>query len=198
MNKIKSNDDLKSKVKEILSKPYSRRLLPDEEGGYVASIQEFPGCVAQGDSAEEALKNLDSAAESWIYAALSSEYSFREPISFFGYSGKIALRIPRGLHKQIAELAELEETSVNQLLVTAISSYAAQKDVFLQFKSELSRLLLFNLQAVWNNNILNVNPQLKTSQKVTIESGANTNIYSNIDMAKYLPAQNTARLYNRT
>ena len=114
-------------AKKVIGKPYARRLSPDETGGYVGSILEFPGCFAEGDSAEEAMKNLNEAAESWVESALSSGCDIREPISFEGCSGKIALRVPRGLHKQIAELAELEDTSINQLLVTAISTYVGSK-----------------------------------------------------------------------
>jgi predicted RNase H-like HicB family nuclease len=46
-------------VDHILEKPYTRCLVSDETGGYVASIFEFPGCVAEGDSAEEAICNLN-------------------------------------------------------------------------------------------------------------------------------------------
>lgn len=109
-----------------LNKPYSRHLTPDEGGGYVASIQEFPGCIAEGDTAEEAIHNLNKAAESWVEVALANGYEIRDPVNFLGHSGKVALRIPRGLHKQIAELAEMEECSVNNLLVTAISEYVGR------------------------------------------------------------------------
>jgi predicted RNase H-like HicB family nuclease len=114
---------------EILKKPYARRLVRDEAGGYTASIQEFPGCVAEGDTAEEALRNLDEAAASWIEVSLLNGREIREPIDFEGCSGKIALRIPRGLHKQVAELAEMEGSSINQLLATAIASYVSGKQV---------------------------------------------------------------------
>ena len=112
-----------SLISAILAKPYTRRLLPDEDGGYTATIQEFPGCIAEGDSADEALRNLDEAAASWIEVSLSHGRAISEPLSFQGYSGKIALRIPRGLHQQVAELAELENCSINQLLTSAIASY---------------------------------------------------------------------------
>lgn len=118
-----NDDGVTQRTGEILSKEYARRLVPDETGGYVASIHEFPGCIAEGDTAEDAIRNLDEAAASWVKVALSNGYEIREPVSFHGYSGKIALRIPRGLHKQAAELAELEGSSVNQLLVTAIANY---------------------------------------------------------------------------
>lgn len=113
--------------KEVLDKGYVRRLTPDATGGYVASILEFPGCVAEGETAEEALHNLDNAAESWIEVARAHGREIREPIDFEGCSGKFALRMPRTLHRQVAELAELEGCSVNQLLVAAISHYVGGK-----------------------------------------------------------------------
>jgi|LakMenEpi03Aug12_release.lakeMendotaPanAssembly.Ray.scaffolds.fasta_scaffold512664_2 predicted RNase H-like HicB family nuclease len=109
------------------SKDYVHRLKADETGGYVASILEFPGCIAEGDTAQEAIDNLNKAAESWISAAESTGYPVREPIDFNGFSGKTALRMPRNLHKQAAELADLEGCSLNQLLVTAIAQYVGGK-----------------------------------------------------------------------
>lgn len=113
-------------VKRILAKPYTRRLTPDEAGGFTATIQEFPGCIAEGDTADEALRNLEAAAASWLEVSLAHGREVRDPISFDGNSGKIALRIPRGLHRQVSELAEIEECSVNQLLTAAIASYVGQ------------------------------------------------------------------------
>lgn len=123
-----------SQSKIILAKEYVRRLAPDESGGYVASILEFPGCVAEGETAEEALANLDNAAESWINVALANGYHVREPINFDGCNGKIALRMPRTLHKQAAELAELEGCSLNQLLVTAIAGYVGGQQLLSKFE----------------------------------------------------------------
>ncbi len=123
--------------KEILKRGYVRRLQPAEEGGYTASIQEFPGLVAEGDAAEEALANLEKAALSWLDVSLANGREIKEPISFDSYSGKIALRIPRGLHQQVAALAECEECSVNQLLTTEIATYVGN----LQASSKDSRVV---------------------------------------------------------
>ena len=122
--------DYSAKAKYLLQLPYTRRLRPDEEGGYVASILEFPGCVADGESAEEALHNLDETAEAWLEVAIANGQEIREPIDLGGASGKIALRIPRSLHKQVAEMAQMEGTSVNQLLVAAIAHYVGGKELF--------------------------------------------------------------------
>jgi len=115
-----------SKSQEILNKAYTRRLTPDPDGGYTANILEFPGCFAEGETADEALTNLNAAALSWLEVSLAHGRDVRDPVNFDGYSGKVALRIPRGLHQQVAELAELEECSVNQLLINAISQYVAR------------------------------------------------------------------------
>lgn len=145
-------DDLTQKTGEILSRGYARRLIPDETGGYVASIHEFPGCIAEGETADEAINNLNEAAASWVQVALSNGYDIREPASFHGYSGKIALRIPRGLHKQVAELAELEGSSINQLLVTSIAQYLGRKHAC----REISEDILSEMRKVMSDGVVSL------------------------------------------
>ena len=70
-------------VSAILSRPYSRVLVPDENGGYSATVREFPGCFAEGDTANEAIQNLESAAESWLLSCLGMGRTIPEPeVSF--------------------------------------------------------------------------------------------------------------------
>ena len=115
-----------SRTVNVLSKPYTRRLTPDETGTYVGTILEFPGCIADGKTPNEAIKNLDRAATVWIASCAAAGHSVREPIAFDGVSGKVALRIPRGLHQQVAELAQLEDCSINQLITAALASYVGK------------------------------------------------------------------------
>ncbi|WP_158567995.1 MULTISPECIES: type II toxin-antitoxin system HicB family antitoxin [unclassified Duganella] len=114
-------------IRAILARPYVRCLLPDPDGGYTVTVHEFSGCVAEGDSAEEALRNFDAAAASWIAAAVESGYPIAEPIEASMQSGRIALRIPGGLHQDIAYLAQLDECSINQLLSVAIAEYVGRR-----------------------------------------------------------------------
>ena len=125
MKKLTTNSSAKlaKDPQRILAHPYARRFVPDPEGGFIGTIHEFPGLIAEGDSLAETADRLESAAESWLEAQLEAGQTIKPPVDFFGYSGKIALRLPRGLHKQAAELAELEGTSLNQLLVAAIGAY---------------------------------------------------------------------------
>ncbi|AHX13364.1 antitoxin HicB [Dyella jiangningensis] len=124
-----TNDPIEAEAKAILAKPYARRLTPDESGGYTATIQEFPGCIAEGDTPNEALNNLEDAAASWIQAQLALGQTVPEPLALYGYSGKIALRIPRGLHKRVAEMAQSDGVSVNQFLTNALATFVGAKSV---------------------------------------------------------------------
>ncbi len=38
-------------------------LEPSEDGGYTAIIPSLPGCISEGDTKEEALKNIQEALE---------------------------------------------------------------------------------------------------------------------------------------
>jgi predicted RNase H-like HicB family nuclease len=128
---------------EVLKRPYTRNLKPDPSGGYVASIHEFPGCIAHGDTADEAMQNLERTAESWLEAALGTGYEVPPPSDYSDCSGKIALRISRRLHQLASERAQLEGTSLNQLLSTAIAEYLRSKtneDLLLALESKLDEV----------------------------------------------------------
>ncbi len=41
-------------------------LEPSEEGGYTAIIPSLPSCISEGDTKEEALKNIQEALELYL------------------------------------------------------------------------------------------------------------------------------------
>lgn len=112
---------MKTKIQEILNAPYSRVLIPDNDG-FSAEILEFPGCFAQGDTPNEAFTNLEEAAKAWISSSLERGLEIPPPASNIGYSGRIALRIPRSLHKRAAQFAGRDGTSLNQFLISSIAA----------------------------------------------------------------------------
>ena len=108
--------------KDYLQMPYARVLTPDEDTGtYTAEILEFPGCIAQGNTVEEAYDQLESAAESWIAVAIELGQTIPPPSAEAAFSGRYALRLPRSLHRRAAQAAEKDETSLNQFIVAAIA-----------------------------------------------------------------------------
>jgi predicted RNase H-like HicB family nuclease len=112
-----------------LKKPYARVLIYDQESGqYHAEILEFPGCFAVGSTPQEAYANLEEAASSWILGCLEVGQKIPEPEDFAGHSGRIALRIPRSLHRRVALFADREGISINQFLLNAISEKIGNKE----------------------------------------------------------------------
>ena len=49
---------------------------------FVASIPELPGCMAHGETKEEALKEIDIAKDLWIKTALEDGQIVPEPSLF--------------------------------------------------------------------------------------------------------------------
>lgn len=112
-------------VAEYTAKPYSRILVPDPTGGYFAEVLELPGCFTQGDTPEETIANLEEAMAGWLCSALDAGQAIPEPLALRGYSGHVALRMPKSLHREAVRRAELEGVSLNQYLVTAVGAYVA-------------------------------------------------------------------------
>lgn len=123
---------------EYLKRPYARILIPDA-GKFTAEILEFPGCFAYGDTPEEALQHLERSAESWVEAALEQGQEIPEPYSSVGFSGNFALRMPRGLHRRAARLAERDRVSLNQYLVTAVAERVGAEDALRRLAEYLQR-----------------------------------------------------------
>jgi predicted RNase H-like HicB family nuclease len=109
-------------VRDHLSRPYARVVVPDPSGGFAARILEFPGCFAEGDTLGQAYENLESAAAAWIEASLESDQPIPPPAEEQTYSGRLLLRMPKSLHRQAAEVAGRDGTSLNQFVVTAVAA----------------------------------------------------------------------------
>ncbi len=43
-------------------------LEPQEEGGFTAYVPSLPGCISQGDTKEESIKNIKEAIELYLEA----------------------------------------------------------------------------------------------------------------------------------
>jgi antitoxin HicB len=106
---------------EYLKRPYGRTVVPESDGTFRAEIIEFPGCIATGDTAPEALANLEDVAESWLEATIARRQYVPEPIENAQFSGKLVLRMPKSLHRKAVHLAAREGVSLNQFIVTSVA-----------------------------------------------------------------------------
>jgi predicted RNase H-like HicB family nuclease len=116
-------------------------VIPVEGGGFHAEILEFPGCYAQGDTLEQAYKNLADAAEAWIQSTLDQKHEIPEPTSSVGYSGKVVLRLPRSLHRQASKRAASDRTSLNSYFISAVAAKVGAEDVYSAMSRAMSRSL---------------------------------------------------------
>ncbi|MGA3023140.1 MAG: toxin-antitoxin system HicB family antitoxin [Bryobacteraceae bacterium] len=105
-----------------LNLPYTTVLRLDEEGDWVARIQELEGCVSHGNDQEDALVSLREVQEAWIKSRLQTGKSIPKPESEEELpSGKWLQRVPRSLHKKLVETAANEQVSLNQLVTSMLS-----------------------------------------------------------------------------
>lgn len=105
-------------LNEYLKMPYKMEIVEDqEEGGFVVSFPDLPGCLTCGDSVEEALKNAEDAKKAWFEAAIEDGVEIPEPNNLDDYSGQLRLRMPRSLHKSLAEHSRKEGISMNQYCI---------------------------------------------------------------------------------
>ncbi|MGD0467375.1 MAG: type II toxin-antitoxin system HicB family antitoxin [Terriglobales bacterium] len=101
---------------------YGIALRKDEENDWIARVEELPGCVAHGESVAEALEHLEEIKTAWIDDAIESGETVPEPRPQEDLpSGKWLQRVPRSLHKGLAEIAAKEGVSLNQLVTTVLA-----------------------------------------------------------------------------
>ncbi|MDP8943116.1 MAG: type II toxin-antitoxin system HicB family antitoxin [Actinomycetota bacterium] len=111
---------------EYLELPYEMTLVRDRddegEGGWVAQVEELPGCLSQGATPEEAVSGVREAMAGWISVALEDGVEIPEPRALMEYSGRFVVRLPGGLHAQLAREAEREGVSLNQFVTNALAA----------------------------------------------------------------------------
>ena len=97
-------------------------LTPDvKDGGYVASFPDLPGCITCGETIERAVENAADAKKAWLEAALEEGIEIHEPGSLEEYSGQFKIRMPRSLHRDLAEHSKKEGISMNQYCIYLLS-----------------------------------------------------------------------------
>lgn len=100
--------------------PYTVEVRKTEEG-YFAKILELPGCMTWADTFEELGPMIEDAKAGWIEDALEDGDPVPEQREERDYSGKVNLRMPKSLHRDLARRAEREGTSLNQVMITTLA-----------------------------------------------------------------------------
>lgn len=96
-----------------------------KEGGYAFSCPDLRGCITCAESLEIGFKMMEDAKKSWFTACLEDGIAIPEPSHLDKYSGQFKLRMPRSLHKTLAERSKQEGISMNQYCLYLLSRGAS-------------------------------------------------------------------------
>ncbi len=119
-------------VDYYMRSPYAVKVVP-KEGGYFAQVEELPGCTAWAESLEGLWSAVEQAKLRWIEDALQRHKHIPQPgegeeESLKNYSGRLLLRMPRSLHRDLADRSHLEGVSLNQFIVIALARAVGLND----------------------------------------------------------------------
>ena len=100
--------------------------IDDEDGGGFLTIPQLKGCMSDGETVAEAYENIIEAKREWFSDMLERNVPIPEPTetSSETYSGKFVVRMPKSLHKTLAELSKAEGVSLNQYVTTKLAFHS--------------------------------------------------------------------------
>jgi antitoxin HicB len=102
----------------------------DEDEGFIALAPDLPGASAFGETEAEAVAELDQAIDAWVEAARAAGNAVpspSHPAAASLPSGKVLVRMPKGLHQRAALCAEREDVSLNQFIVVCIAEAVGER-----------------------------------------------------------------------
>jgi antitoxin HicB len=96
-----------------------RPLTDEEGGGYLVEFPDYPGCMADGETPEEALVEGRDALASYLETLKA--LGRPTPTSGAAYGGQWRQRVPKSLHAALARRAASEGVSLNLLVTTILA-----------------------------------------------------------------------------
>ncbi len=109
-------------LEQYLALPYRLEITPSEHGGFVVRYPELLGCVTQAARMEDAIPMAREILTGWLEIALEDGMDIPVPRAIDSYSGKFIIRMPKSLHRDLAERAEAEGVSLNHYAVSVLAA----------------------------------------------------------------------------
>lgn len=111
---------MKKDLNYYMALGYKIEIVPipkDEGGGFMARLPQFGtlGIVGDGDTPEKALANLSENQKDRFQQYIDEGLDIHEPdMESDEYSGRFVVRIPKFLHRELAQSAQKNGSSLNQ------------------------------------------------------------------------------------
>lgn len=141
-------------LEEYLEMEYPFQVIADLDGGYVIRFPDLPGCVSQTDDLVEVGTIADEIRTLWIETEYEAGAEIPLPSYPEEYSGKFNLRLPRSLHRKLAESAEQEGVSLNQYVTQILARGDAQTKVERQLETLMTTVMSLETQIATINERL--------------------------------------------
>ncbi|MFO1433357.1 MAG: type II toxin-antitoxin system HicB family antitoxin [Candidatus Competibacteraceae bacterium] len=108
--------------------PFEIRPLSKEEGGgFLITFPDLPGCMSDGETPEEAIREGRDAFRCWMLAHLENGRPVPLPNSG-GEPGKFVQRLPKSLHAKLTARAKQEGVSLNTLVLAFIAEGLGRRE----------------------------------------------------------------------
>ncbi len=122
--KSKNHKQKKNPLDYYMRLKYPVQVSEEDDGDgtyYFVRVPDLPGCMSHGATLEEAMRNVEEAKRVWMEARIEAGLPIPEPVAEARYSGRLLIRAPKSLHQRLAERAQREGVSLNQLVVYLLS-----------------------------------------------------------------------------
>lgn len=117
------------KIDETLMNSYPftiRPLSEDDGGGFVIEYPDLPGCISDGDTPQEAIKNGCDAVKAYLLSCVKHGDPIPKPAEA---SGQWRQRVPKSLHARLVARARQEGVSLNTLVTAMIAEGLGKRRV---------------------------------------------------------------------
>ena len=102
-------------------------LSAEDGGGYLITFPDLPGCMADGETPEDAIREGRDAFHCWMQAHAEDGRAIPPPSSG-GEPGKFVQLLPKSLHAKLAARAKQEGVSLNTLVLAFIAEGLGRRE----------------------------------------------------------------------
>ena len=127
----------------------------EDEDGFFIEILDLPGCMTFCDDSSQINEMAKDAKRSWIQSRLKKGLEIPEPKKDEDFSGKTLLRLPKNLHRILSSQAKREGVSLNQHMLSLLSSKSSAMEVENKLKGSIAEIK--EAQHYWASLISTIN-----------------------------------------
>lgn len=112
-----------------LNLQYPFEAVPEPQGGYLIRFPDLPGCLAQVETMDQVAEMAQDVFTTWMEVSYEEGDEIPLPSYPEEYSGKFVLRLPKSVHRRLAEEAKRDGVSLNTYAAVLLAEQDSQRRV---------------------------------------------------------------------